>query len=100
MIGSWSLEMIKIDAKIKKRLNSIFNTFGQNEQHEKTREELDELNTAIINGNIDEIREELADVIVLCMQLRLFYGEDIIDNMVMEKIFRTESRILTNFYNK
>jgi NTP pyrophosphatase (non-canonical NTP hydrolase) len=92
--------MIKIDAKIKKRLNSIFNTFGQNEQHEKTREELDELNTAIINGNIDEIREELADVIVLCMQLRLFYGEDIIDNMVMEKIFRTESRILTNFYNK
>lgn len=55
----------------KSKLNKIFNYYGRKGQEYKLVEEMAELTQAVIKNNRKNIIEEMADVQIVLMQLRL-----------------------------
>lgn len=72
--------------------------FGVEHQKEKAVEELLELGTEIMHdldgrAGTDAIHEELADVIIMCEQLRIIYGAANVDGWIDKKLQRLVTRI-------
>jgi NTP pyrophosphatase (non-canonical NTP hydrolase) len=64
--------------------------FGIRHQKKKLIEEMGELQTEICREqdartNIEKVREELADVIIMCQQMRLIYGAADVDRWIEKK---------------
>ena len=60
-----------------KRICSILNFYGEENQKIKAMEELGELITGLAKWNLENIQEEIADVEIMLSQLKLFKGIDI-----------------------
>jgi len=74
------------------------NTYGVEHQKRKCLEELGELIAEIARehedrGGADRVREELADVIVMCEQMRIIYGGSLTDEWIQRKLERLRNRI-------
>lgn len=80
---------------------SILMAFGTRPQMIKTCEELGELITQLckkLNGSPttnEQIVDEIADTLIMIMQMRLVYGKSAVDERVMFKLDRTLERIRT-----
>ncbi|AGX43978.1 hypothetical protein [Clostridium saccharobutylicum] len=78
----------------KEILQKAINTFGANQQIIKAMEELGELSTALARyfdkNKIDcnNIYEEIADVEIMCSQLRLIFDNYVIDHYKEMKLNR------------
>lgn len=72
--------------------------YGHDAQMLKTVEELAELGAEMMHfrdGKVsaDVVVSELADVIIMCEQMRLVFGETVVDTKVLEKLERLEKRM-------
>lgn len=78
-----------------KDLEKILRYYGEKNQIEKTKEELEELIEALDENDFAHIVEEFADVMVMLNQIAIMYAidTDIIENMMKYKIQRTLLRI-------
>ncbi|RGD73836.1 MazG nucleotide pyrophosphohydrolase domain-containing protein [Anaerofustis stercorihominis] len=90
-------ETVKITSEpIKNKLNRIFNFYGKKRQLHKLIEEMAELITAIEKDDKENITEELADVWVLMLQIKLNMSNketNKFNQAVIEKIDRQIERI-------
>lgn len=86
-----------IESNIEKEiLQKAINTFGANQQIIKAMEELGELSTALARyftkkdneANFNNIYEEIADVEIMCSQLRLIFDNYVIDHYKEMKLNR------------
>jgi NTP pyrophosphatase (non-canonical NTP hydrolase) len=88
-----------MNPEIEKKLNEIANHYGFTSQANMLTEEAAEFTVALNKfrrGNTnayDDIKEEVADVIVIAMQLRGLLGADKIDEIIHYKIGRQLDRI-------
>ena len=76
-------------------LLTIFNTYGKSHQVSKLLEEVGEFIETVINGNKENMVQEMADCMVMLKQFQYYYGitdEEIINNMQF-KIKRQLERI-------
>lgn len=67
------------------------NTFGETPQKIVAMEEMGELIQAIskdLRGKEHNVEEEIADVEIMCKQLRMMYDNDKVDQFVFDKIER------------
>jgi NTP pyrophosphatase (non-canonical NTP hydrolase) len=78
----------------------ILKHFGIEAQIEKFFEEVEELREAIKLKNKVMIREELADVHNVLMQLIFHYGVRMIYKKAVDKLLRTKERIRSNYYEQ
>lgn len=80
----------------------IFEHFGQDNQIEKLREEVEEFIEAVITGDVEHITEEYADIIVVLHQFKEAYDlEDCdIKEKMLEKQLRTVKRIHNGYYKR
>jgi NTP pyrophosphatase (non-canonical NTP hydrolase) len=78
----------------------ILKHFGIEAQIKKFFEEVEELKQAIKLKNKVMIREELADVHNVLMQLIFYFGVRMIYKKAVEKLLRTKERIRTGYYEK
>jgi NTP pyrophosphatase (non-canonical NTP hydrolase) len=74
---------------------------GMDLQLRVTIEECLELATALLRfkrgrGTVEEIAEEVADVEIMCTQIRCMMGNELIDTYKKEKLKRLRYRINTN----
>lgn len=76
----------------------ILDHFGIEAQIEKFFEEVEELREAIKLKNKVMIREELADVHNVLMQLIFHYGVRMIYKKAVDKLLRTKERIKSGYY--
>jgi NTP pyrophosphatase (non-canonical NTP hydrolase) len=82
------------DKEVKEILQKAINTFGANQQIIKAMEELGELNTALARYfntdkiDLNNIYEEIADVEIMCNQLRLIFDNYVIDHYREMKLNR------------
>ena len=98
---------------MKEELLKIIKHFGVNNQQRKLQEEVFELNEAIIkresiasyeienlNNHDKHIKEEIADVMILLEQIKLYYGisNEEITKIFLEKVNRTLERIESGYY--
>lgn len=74
--------------------------WGQQEQIRQTIEECAELIVKLakygrdVNGsNETQICEEIADVEIMCKQMRLIFNSDVIDNIKTQKLIRLSFRL-------
>ena len=76
-------------------LMDIINYYGKDHQKMKAIEELSELIKAICKNDVENIKEEIADVYIMLSQLRIIYRLDdkIIEKIEDEKIKRTIDRM-------
>lgn len=81
--------------KLAKLLVETIYHYGENNQKMKAIEELSELIKAICKNDIENIREEIADVYVMLEQLEIIYTfpHDSIERIKEEKIKRTIEQI-------
>lgn len=80
----------------KSKLNTIFNYYGRKGQEYKLVEEMAELIQAIIKNDRENVMEEMADVQILLLQLRLNFNSSESKEFVKlfnEKIERQLNRI-------
>ena len=81
---------------MKDKLLKIVNTYGIKNQLKKLSEEVYELQEAILCGNsVEHVTEELADVMVLVNQIRVFYNiePDKVNEVFDYKVDRQIDRI-------
>lgn len=81
-----------------KDLEKILRYYGEKNQIEKTKEELEELIEALDENDFAHIVEEFADVMVMLNQIAIMYAmyaidTDIIEDMMKYKVRRTLLRI-------
>jgi len=74
-------------------IKEIADYYGFNHQCKKIVEEMGELTVEICKQDTKKIEEELADVLVLAMQLRLFLDNDRIESIIDYKINRQIGRM-------
>ena len=77
------------------KLLTIFNTYGKSHQVSKLLEEVGEFIETVINGDKENMVQEMADCMVMLKQFQYYYGitdEEIINNMQF-KIKRQLERI-------
>jgi len=76
--------------------------YGDRHQILKTAEEASELSAAIMRyvspdftgkNPLPGLIEELADVEIMCKQMRLIFGNQMVDEMVRQKLARLEKRM-------
>lgn len=72
--------------------------FGGTHQIRKTAEEAAELIVVLLHhldGKVtnEEVASEIADVEIMCAQMRIIFGQDLVDRVKMEKIHRLGKRI-------
>ena len=88
-----------MNPEIEKKLNEIAEFYGFTSQANMLTEEAAEFTVALNKfrrGNInayDDIKEEVADVIVIAMQLRGLLGAEDIDEIINQKLDRQIERI-------
>jgi NTP pyrophosphatase (non-canonical NTP hydrolase) len=82
-----------------KEQDDILSYFGIEKQIKKFDEEAKELDEALQSGKVIHIREELADVHNVLMQLISYYGVREIHDIAVEKIERTKQRISEGYYD-
>lgn len=88
-------------------LIDIFNYFGYETQRRKLIEEVNEFLDEILLfekgiGDIKNVEEEFADVIVLLEQFETVYelsGYEL-ENIIEDKIYRTKERIRAGYYER
>lgn len=80
---------------MEKDLEKILRYYGEHNQIEKTKEELEELIEALDENNFAHIVEEFADVMVMLSQIAIIYAidTDILEDMMKYKIQRTLLRM-------
>ena len=80
---------------MKKGIKLIADNYGKEHQTVKAMEELAELIQALARGDIENIKEEIADVLVMIGQLQHLYGisEIEISRIMFRKITRQIERI-------
>lgn len=94
----WLTEL-KTYIELQKELGTIGYYYGFTSQANMLQEEAAEFTVALNKlrrGNSDEysnIKEELADVLVVALQLRLLLGPEDIDKIINEKVERQLNRI-------
>lgn len=73
------------------KLKEIIKVYGEHNQELKAIEEMAELTKAILKGNVNDIKEEMADVWVMLQQLQIIYNVSNlqIENIANSKIERT-----------
>lgn len=88
-------------------LIDIFNYFGYETQRRKLIEEVNEFLDEILLfekgiGDIKNVEEEFADVIVLLEQFKTVYelSSYELENIVEDKIYRTKERIRAGYYER
>ena len=82
------------------KLEFIYNHFGQENQFDKLREEVEEFIEAVRSGNLDHMEEEFADVQLILAQHKKVYHLDadrVIDHEKY-KCSRTIARIKDGYY--
>ena len=75
------------------RVRKILYHYGFENQRLKTIEELSELIQALCKDDKDNVKEEVADCLIMLEQLKIYLGEDIIDKIIDEKLNRQLRRI-------
>lgn len=85
----------------------IYKQFGFQNQRRKLQEEVQELNDEIMFfengiGGIDELKEELADVYILLMEIKEYYEitDSELSREIVNKTERTLERIENGYYEK
>ena len=83
------------DPKHKNRLyNKALDKWGQDLQISKTIEELAELIIALLGTDDQKIYEEMADVEIMCEQLKITFGcRDMVKLQKIAKLMRLKQRI-------
>lgn len=76
-------------------------TFGEENQINMAIEELSELLTAICHyrrkkTNEFQVCTEIADVMIMCEQLRLIFGSDDVDSEKLKKLLRLDKTIASH----
>lgn len=76
-------------------------TFGEDNQINIAIEELSELITALCHhrrkkANELQVCSEIADVMIMCEQLRLIFGSDDVDSEKMKKLLRLDKTIASH----
>lgn len=84
--------------KDKELLQHAVNKWGYGAQELQCIEECSELITAILHRNRnkcndDDVITEIADVTIMCEQLKLIYGAKLIDAEIKRKMNRLEERL-------
>lgn len=79
-------------------LTSVIEQWGVEAQENQAIEECSELITAILHHrrnkcSEDDIITEIADVSIMCEQLRIIYGNDRVDNEIQRKLKRLQIRL-------
>lgn len=86
----------------KEILEKAIDTYGMHAQVDMCLEEMAELSKALLkmrrpDGNIadklDNIREEIADVQIMIDQMKMIYGEELVEKSERLKLARLENRI-------
>lgn len=86
-------ELVSLFERVAVRAKDVF---GEKAQMVKTIEEMGELTRALakhLNGSLikgDEIRDEIADVLIMANQMRMYFGPEWIDERMIYKLSRTE----------
>ena len=77
------------------KLLTIFNTYGKSHQVSKLLEEVGEFIETIINGDKENMVQEMADCFVMLKQFQYYYGitDEEILKVMKEKIDRQLERI-------
>lgn len=73
------------------KLKEIIKFYGEDNQELKAIEEMSELTKAILKGNVNDIKQEMADVFVMILQLKIIYkiSDEEIEQIMISKIDRT-----------
>lgn len=73
------------------KLKHIIKFHGEHNQELKAIEEMSELTKAILKGNVNDIKQEMADVFVMILQLKIIYkiSDEEIEQIMISKIDRT-----------
>ena len=77
------------------KLLTIFNTYGKSHQVSKLLEEVGEFIETVINGDKENMVQEMADCMVILKQFQYYYGitDEKIIKVMKEKIDRQLERI-------
>ena len=83
---------------MKEIINKAVVYFGVKNQNKKAVEELTELSLAIQHfedGKVTkaEVVTEIADVLIMCEQLKIMYGRQAVEDQVVMKVERLEKKI-------
>lgn len=78
---------------------SAIHTYGPPSQTQMLFEEMAELQNAICKlsrgrGTKDDVCEEIADVMIMCLQMARIYGEQQVDQMMEYKLRRLKNRLI------
>lgn len=79
---------------IDKLLLKAIDHYGKDNQVKKAVEEMAELTKALCKGDIENIKEEIADVWIMLYQLQMiFYNGNELPNYTAQKLERLEKRM-------
>lgn len=90
--------MVIISSKKELYMKTIY-AFGVTNQLDKVVEECSELIQAIQKfkqNRMTNVEEEIADVEIMCEQLRMMFNEEMINSFKAQKLDRLEKRVLSN----
>lgn len=76
----------------------ILKVWGRDAQILMTIEESAELIQALTHflrgrASYEKVAEEIADVIIMSQQMRIIFGSEIVDQIINEKLIRTQSKL-------
>lgn len=83
---------------VKNTITAAIETFGAVKQRGKAIEEAGELIVALMQysqGRVSNaaVIDEIADVSIMCMQLKEIFGEDLVDEAIKNKLLRLDRKI-------
>lgn len=87
-----------ISSKKELYMKTIY-TYGVTNQLDKVVEECSELIQAIQKfkqNRMTNVEEEIADVEIMCEQMRMMFNEELINSFKAQKLDRLEKRVLNN----
>ena len=84
------------------KLLTIFNTYGKSHQVSKLLEEVGEFIETVINGDKENMVQEMADCMVMLKQFQYYYGieDKEIEEVMKYKVERTIKRMENEYYEK
>ena len=82
---------------VDKLLQKAIDHYGKDNQVKKSIEEMAELTKALCKGDVENIKEEIADVQIMLYQLQMiFYNGNELSEYVARKLLRLENRMETD----
>lgn len=86
------------DSEFDAIITDAIETFGKESQTAMLFEEMAELQQAICKhargrDTIDHVCEEIADVVIMCIQMAKIYGNNMVTNIGNEKMLRLQQRL-------